>query len=71
MPHFLPLLILSVSLSNQRVDDQLEVSVQQVFSTFGTCYVKIRRDRNRMPFAFVQFEVGRSPLHVTMTLTVA
>ncbi|KKY25366.1 putative rna recognition domain-containing protein [Phaeomoniella chlamydospora] len=44
------------NLSNQRTDEQLEESVQQIFGAHGKCYVKIRRDKNQMPFAFVQYE---------------
>lgn len=49
------------SLSHTRSDDELEVSVKTVFQTFGTVYVKIRRDNKGMPFAFCQYEV-RWPL---------
>ena len=44
-----------------QTDDQLEHHVQNAFSQFGTCYVKIRRDSNGMPFAFVQYEVNHHP----------
>lgn len=52
------------SLSSQRSVEQLEVSCQQVFASFGPCHVKVRYDRNKHPFAFVQFEVGfpRNPI---------
>lgn len=51
----------AISLSHHRSDDQLEVSVHSAFDTFGKCHVKIRRDRNQHPYAFVQFEVCQSP----------
>ncbi|KAL6713555.1 hypothetical protein ACLMJK_009020 [Lecanora helva] len=44
------------NLTQSQTDDQLEHHVQNAFSQFGTCYVKIRRDNNGMPFAFVQYE---------------
>ena len=50
-------LIILSSLSNQKSDEELEHSVHNVYDAFGRCYVKIRRDKNKMPFAFVQFEV--------------
>lgn len=43
-----------------RSDEQLEESVSTAFSEYGKCYVKIRRDKNHMPYAFVQYEVRRS-----------
>ncbi|KAK5063133.1 hypothetical protein LTR84_005209 [Exophiala bonariae] len=49
-------LLFIANLSNQRSVEQLEVSCQQVFSSFGPCHVKVRYDRNKHPFAFVQFE---------------
>jgi hypothetical protein len=45
------------SLSSQRTVEQLETSCQQVFASFGACHIKVRLDRNKHPFAFVQFEV--------------
>ncbi len=45
------------SLSNQRTEDQLELACHEAFDTFGRCHIKIRRDKNNQPFAFVQFEV--------------
>lgn len=51
-----PLLTVS-SLSNQRTDEQLQHSVQEKFSIWGECYVKIRRDKNKMPLAFVSYPV--------------
>lgn len=38
-------------------DADLEIAVNQAFSQFGTVWIKIRRDRKGMPFAFAQFEV--------------
>ena len=55
-----PFLVLSTkfrSLFNQRSDDQLDVSVHGAFDTFGKCHVRIRRDKHKQPYAFVQFEV--------------
>lgn len=46
------------SLSNARSADQLEFSVEQALSSYGKCYVKINLDKNKMPYAFVQFEVS-------------
>ena len=46
------------SLTQTQTDDQLEHHVRDAFAQFGTCYVKIRRDPNGMPFAFVQYEVS-------------
>ena len=47
------------SLVQTQSDDQLEHHVHVAFLQYGTCYVKIRRDARGMPFAFVQYEVGR------------
>ena len=30
--------------------------MHNVYDAYGKCWVKIRRDRNKMPFAFVQYE---------------
>ena len=46
-----------VSLSSQRTIDQLEFSVAKAMEIFGKCYIKVQFDKNKMPYAFVQFEV--------------
>ncbi len=51
------LILTASSLSNQRTDEQLQHSCEQKFSTWGRCYAKIRRDKNKMPLAFVQFHI--------------
>lgn len=51
-------LLTLLSLMQTQTDDQLEHHVSNGFSQFGVCYVKIRRDANGMPFAFVQYEVS-------------
>lgn len=48
----------SCSLTQTQSDDQLEHHVSNAFSQYGMCWVKIRRDLNGMPFAFVQYEVS-------------
>ncbi len=62
-------LLKSGSLTQTQTDDQLEHHVQNAFSQFGTCYVKIRRDTNGMPFAFVQYEVSYNLECVVPTAT--
>ncbi|KAF4262630.1 hypothetical protein KXX13_001403 [Aspergillus fumigatus] len=37
-------------------DKDLVRDVQQTFSAFGPCHVKIKRDKRKIPTAFVQFE---------------
>ncbi|RLM01753.1 hypothetical protein CFD26_106039 [Aspergillus turcosus] len=37
-------------------DKDLVRDVQQRFSTFGPCHVKVKRDKRKIPTAFVQFE---------------
>ncbi|KIX05190.1 uncharacterized protein Z518_06062 [Rhinocladiella mackenziei CBS 650.93] len=49
-------LIFVANLSNRRTEDQLALSCHQVFDCFGPCHIKVRLDKNRHPFAFVQFE---------------
>ncbi|EXJ81836.1 hypothetical protein A1O1_07901 [Capronia coronata CBS 617.96] len=49
-------LIFVANLSNQRSPDHLYVSCQQTFGGFGPCHIKVLLDKNRHPFAFVQFE---------------
>jgi hypothetical protein len=47
----------SRSLSSQRTLDQLQYSVAKAMEIYGKCYVKVQFDKNKMPYAFVQFEV--------------
>ncbi|OAP55827.1 hypothetical protein AYL99_09979 [Fonsecaea erecta] len=49
-------LIFVANLSKNRSEDQLELACHQTFDDYGPNHVKIRRDRNQHPFAFVQFE---------------
>ncbi|KEF57661.1 uncharacterized protein A1O9_05579 [Exophiala aquamarina CBS 119918] len=49
-------LLFVANLSSHRTTEQLEVSCQQIFTVFGPCFVKVRLDRNKHPFAFVQYE---------------
>ena len=42
-------------MENNTLQKELDVK----FTPFGTCFVKIRRDKKNMPFAFIQFTVGR------------
>ncbi|GAQ04812.1 hypothetical protein ALT_2133 [Aspergillus lentulus] len=37
-------------------DKDLVRDIQQTFSTFGPCHVKVKRDKRKIPTAFVQFE---------------
>nr|CDN29963.1 Putative protein of unknown function [Podospora anserina]CDP24435.1 Putative protein of unknown function [Podospora anserina S mat+] len=43
------------NLAEPRDDVALEAAVTRAFSRFGTVFVKIRRDHNNLPFAFVQY----------------
>jgi polyadenylate-binding protein len=52
-----PMADLQQSLPQPRDDQALEAAVTREFSKFGTVFVKIRRDMNKMPFAFCQFTV--------------
>lgn len=56
------------SLVSARTDDQLELAVKNVFQTFGTVYVKIRRDSKGMPFAFCQYAVSVTILKYYYTM---
>lgn len=38
---------------------KLHDEIDKKFGNFGTCFVKIRRDKKNMPFAFVQYTVSR------------
>ena len=46
------------SLAVGKDDKVLEAGVSNTFSQFGDMWVKIRRDRNAMPYAFCQFTVS-------------
>lgn len=46
------------SLPSHFDDAKLELEVTKVFHAFGTVFVKIKRDRNHIPFAFAQYTVG-------------
>ncbi|OLN86128.1 Meiotic activator RIM4 [Colletotrichum chlorophyti] len=52
--------IFVANLPDNRDDNTLEAAVEATFSKFGEVYVKIRRDSQGMPFAFVQFEDDES-----------
>ena len=39
-------------------DHQLQKEIQLMYGAFGECYVKVRRDSQGMPYAFVQYTVG-------------
>ena len=45
------------SLSNQRTDEQLEHTCEQEFGVWGQCHAKVHRDKNRQPYAFIQYHV--------------
>ncbi|ETI26807.1 hypothetical protein G647_10252 [Cladophialophora carrionii CBS 160.54] len=49
-------LIFVANLSVRRTEEELEITVHLAFDTYGPNHVKIRRDRNKHPFAFVQYE---------------
>ncbi|KAH0829599.1 hypothetical protein AYO21_07556 [Fonsecaea monophora] len=49
-------LIFVANLSKYRSEDQLEIACHQTFDTYGPNHIKIRRDRNQHPFAFIQFQ---------------
>ena len=59
---------LSPSLSTQKTEDQLELSCHEAFDVYGPNHIKIRRDKNRHPFAFVQYEVRlqKNKLHCAL-----
>lgn len=52
------------SLTNQKPLDQLIASCHQAFDEFGPCHIKVRFDKNRHPFALVQFAVGLQRLQL-------
>ena len=39
-------------------DHQLQSEIQRIYGIFGECYVKVRRDSQGMPYAFVQYTVS-------------
>lgn len=45
------------SLSQDYEDKVLETQVTQAFRQFGKVFVKIKRDKNQMPYGFCQFTV--------------
>lgn len=46
------------SLPEAASDGRLEAVVTNAFKQYGTVFVKIRRDKKNMPFAFAQFMVS-------------
>ncbi|KAJ9605598.1 hypothetical protein H2200_010255 [Cladophialophora chaetospira] len=50
-------LIFVANLSMHKSEEQLDVSVHEAFDYFGPNHVKVHRDRNRHPYAFVQYEI--------------
>ncbi|KAI9819383.1 MAG: hypothetical protein M1826_001132 [Phylliscum demangeonii] len=55
--------IFVANLSTTHSDADLAAAVEKVCEKYGTVYVKIRRDRKMMPFAFAQFEEVVSAAH--------
>lgn len=53
---------IAYSLTNACNEEQLYELVHDAFDKYGRCYVKIRYDKQRQPFAFVQYEVGSQPI---------
>jgi hypothetical protein len=49
-----------ISLKITLEDKDLIRDIQQTFSIFGPCHVKVKRDRRKIPTAFVQFEASTS-----------
>lgn len=47
--------IFVANLAGHRSNEELQHSVERRFSSFGVCHAKIGRDKNKMPYAFVQF----------------
>ena len=39
-------------------DNQLQTEIRSLYGAFGECYVKVRRDLQGMPYAFVQYTVS-------------
>jgi hypothetical protein len=54
-------------LSTQRSEEQLELACHSIFDVFGPNYVNIKYDKNKHPFALVQFEV-RFPRYIYSTI---
>ena len=46
------------NLSAQRTQDQLDHACHNIFDIFGRNIIKVKYDKNRHPFALVQFEVS-------------
>src|ERR1700712_1354283 len=51
-------LLTLTSLLSTEDEEQLEFAVTKVFREYGVVFVKIRRDRQNMPFAFCQYMVS-------------
>ncbi len=47
------------NLPEREEDLALKAAITMEFSQYGAVFVKMRRDRNYMPFAFVTFTVSR------------
>ncbi len=39
-------------------EEDLEFEVTKTFMEYGSCWIKIRRDKRNMPYAFVQYMVS-------------
>lgn len=50
----------SSSLSKIDDDATLKVEVTKLFSEYGECFTKIKRDHKQTPFAFCQFTVSKT-----------
>jgi uncharacterized protein YkuJ len=64
-----PTVLTSASLSAQRTSEQLESSCRQIFEVFGKNVVKVKYDKNKHPFALVQFEVRSRFLLLSLSST--
>ena len=53
------------SLPQSQTDASLEVDVTTIFRRFGHCWVKVKRDAQGMPMAFVQY---RDANHATTAI---
>ncbi len=53
-----------------KTENELEQSVHAVFDSYGRNHVKIRRDKNSHPYAFVQYEVCLSSLQLACFLLI-
>ncbi|KAF7503553.1 hypothetical protein GJ744_003626 [Endocarpon pusillum] len=47
--------IFVANLSTQCTDEQIQKACESKFGAWGPCHAKVHRDKNRMPYAFVQF----------------